>query len=623
MKKTIHVKRRISVLLGLCALIVALIAGRLFYLQILNPEYRQKMLELMRKTIELFPTRGSITDRDGYTLAYDENAYVLYLFPEEIEDKEALRQQIMEILPADQETVDTWLNGEGTITADIDISQEQADALMAIEARGLSVITQNQRRYAESLSAGSLIGFTGQDHRGAVGLEAYYEDLLKGTPGKMRLFSYSGGIPVPYEQEVQYPKKEGYSLSLTIDSALQEIVVEKGRKGFERMQPRKMSILAMDPNTGEMLAWADFPLLDAANPRRGRTEQEIAELAQMTEEERVDRYYSMWRSFSAQDVYEPGSVFKVITAAAAYEEGTATDETEYYCDGAIRDIPGVLIRCWSYDEPHGHLTFTEAMDESCNPSFVQMIRALGKENSKEYIDAFGFGEKTGVGFPSEEEGIVPPDPEEINEATFATNSYGHGIAVTPLQMIRAIATTVNGGVLYQPQIVNRITDADGETVQSFAPKPLRTVISENTSARMRALLEHGVEHGTADGGRIPGYRVGGKTGTSVKFVDGAYSTETVVGSYVAVFPADAPELVLLVVVDEPQDRFSGNSTAAPVAKEILEAYIALNGMEPVTDTDTNDKEEPQTENTLTWPADPDGEEEEVDEEARTAGCNRV
>jgi cell division protein FtsI/penicillin-binding protein 2 len=229
MKKTIHVKRRISVLLGLCALIVALIAGRLFYLQILNPEYRQKMLELTRKTIELFPTRGSITDRDGYTLAYDENAYVLYLFPEEIEDKEALRQQIMEILPADQETVDTWLNGEGTITADIDISQEQADALMAIEARGLSVITQNQRRYAESLSAGSLIGFTDQDHRGAVGLEAYYEDLLKGTPGKMRLFSYSGGIPVPYEQEVQYPKKEGYSLSLTIDSALQEIVVEKGR----------------------------------------------------------------------------------------------------------------------------------------------------------------------------------------------------------------------------------------------------------------------------------------------------------------------------------------------------------------------------------------------------------
>lgn len=603
MKPTIDAKRRLSVLLVICGLMVALIAGRLFYLQVYNPEYKQKMFELTRKTVELFPTRGQITDRNGDLFAYDEAVFVLYLFPDEIEDKETVTKALSDILPIDANTAEGWLQGSGIVLADVEVTKEQGDRLLALETRGLSLVTQNQRRYPEGRLTGGLIGFTNRDHVGAIGLEAYYDTELRGIPGKVQLFSYAGGIPVPYEQQTQYPSRQGDTYALTLDSKIQQIVLEQGNIGFERMTPKKMSVLVMNPKTGEILGWGDFPSLDAGNPRTGRTEEEKAELARMNEEEKLQKYFDMWRSFSAQDVYEPGSVFKMITAAAAYEEGTATDETEYFCDGVIDDIPGVTIRCWSYAEPHGDLTFTEAMDESCNPAFVQMIRALGKEKSKEYIDAFGFGTPTHVGFPSEAEGILPPGPDEINEATFATNSYGHGIAVTPLQMLTAISALSNGGTLMQPQLVHQIIDASGEVVQDFQPQPIRTVISETTSRRMLELLEHGVNHGTADGGTIPGYRVGGKTGTSVKFVDGQYSAQHVVGSFAGVFPADDPEIAVLVVVDEPQNSFGGNTTAAPVAKGIIEEYIRMKGIEPTEPLESDDATE--FENPVTWPLDPE------------------
>ena len=579
--KTVRSKRRLSVLLVLCGIAVALIIGRLFSLQVLDSSYRQKMLEYTRKTVEIAPTRGQITDREGYALAYDEQAFVLYLYPDELKDEDPKNQKdIQEILQVDDEQMTTWMNQTGDVHADIPLTADQVKKLEKIQTRGLSIMTQSQRRYPDGGMSSAIVGFTNDEHVGTMGVEAYYDEELRGTPGKTQLFSYGGGIPVPFEQQTVYPAKEGNRLALTLDAAIQDIVMKQGNIGYETFTPKKMSIIVMNPNTGEILGLGDFPSLDASNPRAGRTEEEKKELETLSDEKKLDKYYDMWRSFSYQDVYEPGSVFKMITAAAAYEEGTARDDSIYHCDGYVTDIPGVTIRCWSYYEPHGDLTLTEAVDESCNPAFIQMIRELGKEKSKKYIDAFGFGVRTGVGLPSEEIGLIPPGPEEIDEATFATNSYGHGIAVTPLQMVTAISALANGGTLYQPQIIHTITEADGTVVQSFEPKPVRQVISEATSKKMLELFEHGAIHGTADGAHIPGYRIGGKTGTSVKFVDGAYSSEIVVGSYVGLFPADRPEIAVMVVVDEPQESTSGNTSAAPIAKLILQEYIRIRGIQP-------------------------------------------
>lgn len=579
-KKPIQPQKRLSALLIFCAIGVVIIVGRLFWLQFLNTEYKQKMLELTRKTVTLNPARGEITDRAGYALAYDEKSYVLYLFPEDIEEKNELRAKLVEILDVMEEQVNEWFSQEGEVRVDMQLENEQADAIQDLEISGISLITQNQRRYPEGLLSSGIVGFTNADHNGVMGVEQYYDEELRGIPGKMQLYSYGGGIPSPYEQTTLYPAKKGNTIALTLDATIQDIVMKQGRIGYDTFTPEKMAIIVMNPNTGEVLGIGDFPALDANQPRQGRTEAEKKEIERLNEQQKVDKYNEIWRSFSFQDVYEPGSVFKMVTAAAAYEEGTATDDTVYHCDGYVTDIPGVTIRCWSYYDPHGDLTLTEAMDESCNPSFVQMIRQLGKVKSRHYIDAFGFGKPTGIGMPSEEGGLVPPGPESINEADFATNSYGHGIAVTPLQMITAISAIANGGTLYQPQIVYEIKDEQGNVVQPFEKKPLRTVISEETSLRMRELLEHGAIHGTADGSHIPGYRIGGKTGTSIKVVDGAYTSEVVVGSYAGVFPAMNPEIAVIVVVDEPKESTSGNTSAAPIAKLIIQEYIRIKGIPP-------------------------------------------
>lgn len=579
MDKKTNVTIRIGVLLGLCGLFVLIILGRLFWLQLMNTEYKQQMLELTRKTVDLYPERGQIVDKDGYVFAYDEKAFVLYLFPQEIEDKGGVAKQLQNILGVDEQKTSEWLTGNFT-TADVEISAEQAEQLMAIESGGISVITQNQRRYPDGKLSGAVVGFTNREQIGTVGIESYYDRELQGVMGKTQLYSYSGGIPVPYQQEEVYPSQKGNTIRLTIDAELQKIMLEEGQKAYEEMTPKKMSIIAMDPNDGRVLGMLDFPALDANEPLEGRTPEEKEELETLTDDRRLEKQFQMWRSFSFQDIYEPGSVFKVITAAAAYEEGTADEDTVYHCDGLVTDIPGVTIRCWRYDDPHGDIDFTEAMDESCNVAFVEMIRTLGKEKARTYMEAFGFGEITNIGLPSEAEGIMPEGPASINEATFATNSYGHGVAVTPLQMLNAIAATVNGGTLFQPQIVQEITDEQGQVKESFQPKPLRRVLAQETSKAMRRVLQHGVEHGTADGGFIPGYKVGGKTGTTVKFIDGAYTQDIVVGSFVGVYPADNPEIAMLVVVDEPNAYPSGNTTAAPLARKILERYIALRGDEP-------------------------------------------
>lgn len=578
MKKKLDPRKRISVLLILCFIGICVVVGRLFWLQFLNPEYKQKMLELTRKTVDLYPERGQIYDRDGYVFAYNEKGYVLYLFPTEIEDKAMVSKQLQEILNIDATDVDAWFSEESMVTVDREITAEQGEQLLAIESGGISVITQNRRRYPDGQLSGAVVGFTNQEQVGTIGIESYYDNELKGVQGKTQLYAYSGGIPVPYEQQELYPAKKGNSIHLTLDAKIQQIILEEGMKAYEDMTPKKMSVIAMNPNNGQILGMMDFPALDAAHPLMGRTEDEEHALNTADDATRLDMQYQMWRSFSFQDVYEPGSVFKVITAAAAFEEGTASEDTVYHCDGYVTDIPGVTIRCWRHYDPHGDLTFVEAMDESCNVAFVQMIRDLGKEKARAYMDAFGFGKITNVGLPSEAEGIMPENPELINEATFATNSYGHGVATTPLQMLNAICATVNGGTLYQPQIVKAI-ESDGQT-QEIAPKPLRRVISEETSGEVRYLLQHGVEHGTADGGAIPGYKIGGKTGTSVKFVDGEYSQDVIVGSFVGVYPADNPEIAILVVMDEPNAYPSGNTTAAPLAQKIIKAYIDQKGDEP-------------------------------------------
>jgi stage V sporulation protein D (sporulation-specific penicillin-binding protein) len=285
----------------------------------------------------------------------------------------------------------------------------------------------------------------------------------------------------------------------------------------------------------------------------------------------------MWRNYAINDLYEPGSTFKIVTAAAALEEGSATLNSHYYCNGFIRDIKGVVLRCSSWYDPHEDQDFATSFSNSCNVAFVNMARELGKEKLYEYIKAFGFGQTTGIDLLGEQRGLIPSGIESIREVNLATLSYGHGISVTPIQMINAIAAVANNGKLMTPMMTRSLIDSEGKIVKQFYPEMKRQVISENTADMLLGMLEKTVLEGTGKKAYVPGYRVGGKTGTAQKIIDGRYVDKKYISSFGGVAPVDDPRIAVLVIVDEPTGIYYGGTVAGPFAAMVIEN--TLNYME--------------------------------------------
>jgi stage V sporulation protein D (sporulation-specific penicillin-binding protein) len=281
----------------------------------------------------------------------------------------------------------------------------------------------------------------------------------------------------------------------------------------------------------------------------------------------------MWRNYAINDIYEPGSTFKIVTAAAALEEASADLDTHYYCDGFIRDIPGVVLRCSSWYDPHEDQDFSTAFSNSCNVAFVNMARDLGTEKMFEYIKAFGFGEVTGIDLLGEQRGIIPSGTESIREVNLATLSYGHGIAVTPIQMINAISVVGNGGNLMTPHIVKGLADDEGNVVEIFEPEVRRQVISETTANELLDMLELTVLEGTGRKAYVPGYRIGGKTGTAQKIIEGRYVDGKYISSFGGLAPVDDPQVAVLVIVDEPTGIYYGGTVAGPPAASVIESTL--------------------------------------------------
>ena len=298
------------------------------------------------------------------------------------------------------------------------------------------------------------------------------------------------------------------------------------------------------------------------------------------------KWYDLWRNFAVNDIYEPGSTFKLITAAAALEENTTSLDHYYYCNGFVRDIKGEVLKCARWYNPHGSQSLREAMDNSCNVAFVNIGRQLGRDKFYEYIKAFGFGERTGVDLLGEERGIIPSSAEVIKEINLATMSYGHGIAITPLQLTNAVSAISNGGYLMEPRLARELRDSQGNIIERFEPEVKRQVISNENSATMLSLMETVVSNGSGSRAYIPGYRVGGKTGTAQKIIDGRYAQGKYIASFIGVAPIDDPQFVILVTVDEPSaGTYYGGSVAAPIAKNIFEEIFNYMEIPPQYDED--------------------------------------
>ena len=574
-------KRLVFVFVVVLVLIIGL-TFRLGYIQIASGEELKKgALEQWTRGIEIKAKRGIIYDRNGKKLAVNISSYTVWANPADIKDKTFTAKKVAEILDLDEKVV------YEKITKSVDaekikqwISKEEAKELRNAKLSGISVIDDNKRFYPYEDFAPYILGFTNIDNDGLDGIEKTYDKYLSGSPGRWIKTTDASGRQMPYDGEKIIDAEDGLNVVLTIDEAIQHFAEKAAMESLMETQAKNVSIIVMEPKTGDVLAMANLPHYNPNNPREPLDDGKKQIWQDLSMEELQKEWYSMWRNFAISDVYEPGSTFKTVVAAAALEEGVANIDTNFYCNGFIRDIPGAVLKCSRWYNPHGPQTLKEGMENSCNVVFVELGRKLGKEKFYKYIKAFGFGEPTGIELTGEQGGIIPYSTDIIKEVNLATMSYGHGIAVTPIQLVNAISAIANGGNLMKPRLVSHLIDNEGNVVMVNEPKVKRQVISKSTSDTMLEMMESVVTEGTGTNAYVPGYRVAGKTGTAQKIIDGKYAPGKYIGSFIAVAPADDPQIALLVVVDEPQGVYYGGSVAAPVAGKVIEETLSYLEIKP-------------------------------------------
>ncbi len=566
------VKKRLKITLGLSFCIVLGLILRLGNIQILrNHELKKGALEQWTKSISIRPKRGTIYDRRGKKLAISVNSFTVWATPADIEKPKEISETISSILELDKEEVyEKLISKQSTQKIKQWITRDEANEIRKLKLQGITIVEDNKRYYPNGNFASYALGFTDIDNNGLDGIEYIYNDYLTGVPGKWMKMTDGANRQLPYDGEKVYDPEDGSSLVLTIDETIQHFVEKAADKALLDTKAKGVSIIMMEVKTGEILAMVNKPDFDPNNPREPMDKKLKRQWEDLPQDELQNKWYELWRNFTINDIYEPGSTFKVITSAATLEENAANLDTHYFCNGFVRDIKGVEIKCARWYNPHGDQTFREAMNNSCNVAFVNMGRQLGRENLYKYIKAFGFGEKTDIDLLGEQAGIIPSKLENIKEVNLATLSYGHGIAVTPIQLITAVSAISNGGDLLKPRLVRQVLNNEGDVIKEFKTETIRKVISKETSDTMLSLMETVISDGSGANSYIPGYRIGGKTGTAQKIIDGRYRQGKYIGSFVAVAPIEDPKIALLVVVDEPSGTYYGGSVAAPAAREIFE-----------------------------------------------------
>ncbi len=578
-------KKRLLFILFVVAFVSIVLIVRLGYLQIVKGEELKKgALQQWTKGITIKPKRGIIYDRKGQKLAVSISASTVWASPADVKtgDPEKTAKEVARVLEMDEEFIYEKIT-KNIRTERIKqwISREEAIELRKLNLPGIEVVDDNKRYYPYGNFASYILGFTDIDNDGLAGIENTYNSYLTGTPGRWVKTTDAPGRQLPFDGEKIYEPSNGLSAVLTIDEIIQHFAEKAAQEALELNGAKNVSIIIMDPNNGDILAMANKPDFDPNEPRIPLNETIKKQWEDLPQEELTKKWNAMWRNFSINDVYEPGSTFKLITAAIALEENIASPESHFYCNGFVRDIKGGPLKCSKWYDPHGAQTLTEGMNNSCNVVFIDLGRRTGKELFYKNIKAFGFGEKTGIDLNGEQMGIIPNGLDDIKEIRLATMSYGHGIAITPLQLINAVSAISNGGKLMEPRLVKELIDENGQVQVSYEPELKRQVVSKTTSDSMLKMMEEVVEKGTGTSAYIPGYRVGGKTGTAQKVGSGGYAPGKYIGSFVAVAPVDDPQVAILVVVDEPSGVYYGGSVAAPVVKKVLEETLQYLEIPPV------------------------------------------
>lgn len=584
-------RRTLIVLIVMVALGFGLIVVSLIRLQLVDgAELQKAAVDQQLRDTTISAQRGTIYDRNMKPLAQSATVWKVVLAPAYIDkDDETLRRKLStglaDILGLDAE--DIYKRTEGTSYYDVLKTKVETDVkdrlVQFIEENDLGNTIQLQEDYKRYYPFGSfastILGFTGTDGQGLAGLEAYYDEYLSGTAGRLVTAKNAVGTDMPFQYEQKVEAQDGYNLVLTIDEVVQHYLEQALEEGVEnnKVENRATGIV-MNVKTGEIVAMAVKGDYDPNNPFVIADEEERARIAELPEEEQQEAtsaaLQAQWRNKAVSDTYYPGSVFKMVTLSMALEENVATEETTFTCTGSYVPVQGErAINCHN-TSGHGTQTLVQGTMNSCNPFFIYLGQLLGTETFFDYFEAFGFTQKTGIDLPGESQSIY--HDRDMSLMDLAVESFGQNFSITPIQMITACAAIANGGYLVQPHVVSQIVDNDGNIIKTADTTVKRQVISEETSKRVSKILQENATSGTAKNGYVAGYRIAGKTGTSEKVgADGKVGSDNkYIASYCGFAPADDPQYAVLVFFDEPTgDSYYGGAVAGPVFAKIMEEIL--------------------------------------------------
>ncbi|MEC0181474.1 stage V sporulation protein D [Paenibacillus peoriae] len=562
MKKSNVIMRRRLVwgLLGLFVLFTAL-SIRLAYVQLgKGGELSAKAEDSWRRNIPFAAKRGEILDRQGTALTYNVSSPTVMAIPVQIKQPEETARKLAPLLDMSEDKV-LKLITKRTASQKLQpggrkITMEKAQQIRDLKLPGIVVAEDNKRYYPYGDLAAHILGFTGIDNQGLTGVEKQQNSKLRGIDGSIAYLSDAGGRLMPGSSEKYIEPKDGLNLQLTIDKSVQSIMERELDQAMVKFQANSALSIAMNPKTGEILGMAGRPSYEPA-------------LYKQYAPEIYNRNLPIWMT------YEPGSTFKIITLAAALDEKKVDLKNDRFFDPGYIEVGGARLRCWK-KAGHGSETFLQVVENSCNPGFVTLGQRLGKETLFKYIRNFGFGSKTGIDMIGEGNGILFKLPQ-VGPVELATTAFGQGVSVTPIQQVTAVSAAINGGNLYKPHITKSwIQPETGKVLEQVEPELVRRVVSEDTSRQVREALESVVAKGTGRPAFIEGYRVGGKTGTAQKVINGHYSSSEHIVSFIGFAPADDPQIVVYTAVDNPKGVQFGGVVAAPIVQKILkDALIAL------------------------------------------------
>jgi len=559
-------------------LLLVLLVFRVLYIQVFQGEDLQaRAFEQQTRDRLIRPNRGSIYDRNMVGLAVTETVASISVIYAQIVDLPKTAHALAEILELNEaEVLEKISQRVALVRVAQKVDKETADRLRILDLPGV-VIDEDIRRIYPFGSLGShLIGFVGRDNQGIIGLEAKYNEFLMGEPGRILTETDVAGRQIEGARQYRVPPTDGYDLVLTLDAVLQAYAEQTIEMLVEQKNALRGVIILMNPMNGQIYAMANKPDFDLNEPFTIQNPELAAIWDTLNNEQQMENLNRMWRNFAINDTYEPGSTFKIVTAAAGLAEGLITLDTPFSCSGALT-VGGRAIKCWRSPRSHGAQTFTQGVQNSCNPVFMIVGEMLGAELFYDYLVKFGFNQKTGIDLPGEAVGIMYT-PDRMGPVELATMAFGQSLTITPLQLVRAAAATINGGYLVTPHIGMRLIDGEGHIAHEFAPPRGEQIIPTEVSDSMRFVLETVVSVGTGQRTYIPGFRIGGKTATSQKLPRGSGKY---ISSIMAFAPADNPAVVALVLVDEPQGTYYGGQVTGPIMQILLQNVLPYLGVTPV------------------------------------------